>query len=157
MHDTQDVIDDELDEDISSWEPSPDPVSAGVGAIGYVTPFTVEDCVERFENSTAARFPETFDRFYFDAPGGRLLVDLLADGTPEQLEHERARKRVAFKTGWCAEHDWRYLPLAESDITPEKIRMLLAGETSEPRVSTPGQRKPAARRGGIQRPKAAAH
>lgn len=153
MHHTVDVIEDE--EELTSYQPSEDPISAGVGAVGYLHRHTLDECVERFDGGIA-RFPEMFDRFYFDTPSGPVLIDVLADGSPEQLEEERGRKRVAFKTAWCAENDRRYLPLPESDIAPEKIRMLLS-DAPEPAVSKPaGQRTQTAKRGAIQRPKATA-
>jgi len=148
-------IDDELEEDTPPYRPDPDPLSVGVGGKGYVHRYVMDECVERFEGRIA-RFPETFDRFYFAADGGAVLVDILQDGTPEQLQEERLRKRVAFKTEWCAENDRRYLAIGEMEIEPSKIRALLADGMSEPAVSKPARSKPAAKRGAIQRPKAAA-
>ena len=150
-----------IESDIDDYEdpqpgyvPTVDPVSEGVGSSAYLTPYTLPDCVERFAHSTVARFPERFDRFYFDASGGPLLVDVLADGTPEQLEHERARKRVEFKTEWCAQHGRRYLPLPESASTPDDVRALLDAP-ARPAVSEPATPRPP-RRGQLQRPKATA-
>lgn len=159
--------DDEYPEDLTEMPPRPprelDPISAAVGTGAYVYRHTVDDCVERFVG-TVARFPERFDRFYFQTDNGPLLVDVLEDATEEQLHRDTVRKRVEFKQAWCAEHGRRYLVVGESDAQDVgKVRQLLATldgpsseAASEPRVSQPARTATARKRGAIQRPKAAA-
>jgi hypothetical protein len=137
-----------------------DAISQAVGSGAYVYRYQLQECVERFAG-TVARYPETFDRYYFAAEGGPLLVDILL-GDQDQRPAQEASKHVEFKRAWCAEHDRRYLVLSEDDADDiARVRALLAqrdqpvGEDPGPRVSRPassGQRK----RGAIQRPKAAA-
>jgi hypothetical protein len=157
MHIEPDLIGDDDDLD-GLYRPDPDPITDALGATGFVDRYTLDECVERFEETRAARFPETFDRYYFDGDHGRVLIDVLQDSTSEQLAEERLRKHVAFKTAWCAEHPtFRYLPLPASDADAAAIRRLLDGSPA-PKVSQPASQRPktAATRGQIQRPKAAA-
>lgn len=134
-----------------------DDISRAVGSGAYVYRYELQECVEQFDGSPVKRFPERFDRYYFDTPHGPLLIDVLQDGTPEQLEGERARKRVAFKTAWCAEHDRRYLVVPESDATVDAVRALLNRQPDSMTEQRPARSpSPASRRGKVQRPKAAA-
>lgn len=155
--------DDEYPDDPSEQPPRPpqdlDAISQAVGTGAYVYRFQLQDCVERFAG-TVARYPETFDRYYFAADGGPLLVDILV-GDQDQRPAQETSKHVEFKRAWCTEHDRRYLVLTEDDADDiTRVRALLAeldqpaGEGRGPRVSraATGQRK----RGGIQRPKATA-
>lgn len=157
MLETPDTIDDTEDEprprnDV--W--SDDPISLGLESIGFIARHQIAGCVERFEGSTAYHAAEMFDRFYFQTPHGKVLVDVL-DDYDGRLAESRRQRHCDFKERWCAENGLRYLPLPESQITPDKIRRLVEG-APEPQVSQPAsQRKPAAaKRGQIQRPKAAA-
>lgn len=152
----------DTDEDaISRFVPEPDPVSKALGSAAYLQHHTVQECVERFGDGPVARFPEVFDRFYFLADGGPVLVDVLMDGTPGQLEEERARKRVAFKARWCKENDRRYIAVPESDSQhPDRVRALLdpgSQPPTEPRSAArtrPAQARAA--RSRVQRPSATA-
>lgn len=170
MHDRQ-LLDEEYDEETEPHQPDLDPINTGVGSTAYLERYTLDECVERFPDSTAARFPDVFDRFYFDAPTP-VLIDILGDSTVEQLAEEKLRKHTAFKVDWCAEHDRVYVPLAESDVTPDKIRALIAatavtppedpapaaGQSRRPPVTVAdiGSKRSARKRSGIERPKAVA-
>lgn len=158
MHDRELRDDEQADEDPEPYRPDPDPISEAVRQHAYVQRYTLAECCERFDGTPVARFPETFDRYYFGEP--RVLVDVLADGDDGQLASERARKRCAFKESWCAEHGWTYLALAESDAgSPTRIRELLAGGPAVSReVETAAESLPktARKRGSVQRPKATA-
>lgn len=136
-----------------------DAISAAVGTGAYVHRYQLGDCIQRFAG-TVTHFPEHFDRYYFAADSGPLLVDVLI-GDQDQWETQAASKHVEFKRAWCAENDRRYLVLNEDQADDvNQVRALLAqldaGEPAEPRVSRPapagGQRK----RGQVQRPKATA-
>lgn len=131
-----------------------DAVTKGLGAVGYLSHHTVPECIEAFKNgdATISRYPEVFDRFYFHTPDGPTLVDIVMDGTPEQLELEKARKRVEFKTKWCGEHGMRYLALPGSACEDaNRVRALLADDIPKTQPA-PLKREP--RRGEVQRPKA---
>lgn len=153
---TVDTFDDEIDDDptprTSVWDD--DPVSLGVGATAFIANHQILECVETFPESVVTRWPERFDRFYFQTPHGPLLIDVL-DDFDGRVNESRAAKHCAFKEKWCAENGRKYVAIGESDITVEKIRRMLAG-SPEPAVSKPAsQRKPAqAKRGQISRPKA---
>lgn len=165
MH-VRDLDDNEYEiEDEARYAPEQDPVSAGLGARGFLTRHIVEECREEFPESKISRFPEMFDRFYWEPR--RVLVDIVEDGSPEQLEQERARKRVDFKADWCAEHGWTYLPLRASDAQDaQRVRELVyqvsellhgRGEPAQAPEPAPAASSPPARgRGKIQRPKATA-
>lgn len=145
-----------------------DPISAGVGSGAYVYRHTERECVERYAGGVG-RFPEVFDRFYFDAPGGPVLVDVLM-GDRENHDLEAQRKHVAFKRAWCEEHERRYLALTEDEAADANaVRALLApgGEETAAERETrerPSQSRPQPsrsssprrKRGAVQRPKAAA-
>lgn len=151
----EDPIDDDVPRRPDVW--TDDPICVAMGATGFVQNYMVRECVETFESTPATRSPDRFDRFYFQTEHGPILVDIL-DDYDGRLDESRRAKHCAFKEQWCAENGRRYLPLPESDITPEKIRRLIAG-APEPEVSQPAsQRKTTAavKRGQIQRPKAAA-
>lgn len=157
MLETPDTIDDTEDETRprnDTW--TDDPISTGIGSVGFIARHQIRECVERFEGSSAYHAPEMFDRFYFQTEHGPILVDLL-DDYDGRLNESRQAKHCAFKERWCAENGRRYLPLPESQLTPDKVRRLVAG-APEPQVSQPApQRKPVqAKRGQIQRPKATA-
>jgi hypothetical protein len=167
MHDRP-LRDDEYDEteDRPIYRPDPDLISEGVGSPAFYQHYTLTECQERFEHPSLRRHPEVFDRYYPMAPTGRVLIDIIGSSSPEQTAQDRARKRCEFKAAWAAEHDYRYLALLESDLTPNRIRALLAlptpGSEENPVVvkveateSTKSTRKAPAR-GKVQRPKAAA-
>lgn len=143
------------DEDTSLYEPTADPITDALGASGFVDRYTLDDCVERFDETHAARFPEMFDRFYFDGPHGRVLLDIVADGSQDERAEAEIRKHTGFKAQWCEQHDdWRYVVIPESallDLT--ELRCLLTGRPA-PRVSRSAGAGKAAKRGQIQRPKA---
>jgi hypothetical protein len=153
------------DDDIEGvYSPDPDPVTAALNASGFAHRHTVPECVHRSTDARVSGFPEMFERFYFDGTYGRVLVDLLADDTPEILAEERLRRHVNFKTEWCAAHDYRYLPLEQSELSIETIRrkLTLNGDADDrpvPKVSAPASKRASnentPRRGQIQRPKAA--
>ena len=162
MH-ARDLDDNEYElEDEARYTPDADPVSVAVGSAGYLSRHVVDECREEFPESRVSRFPETFDRFYWEP--SPLLVDILDDGSPAQVKEERERKRVEFKTAWCAEHGWRYLALTATDAQDAQlVRELLhdlAGRTAgrtEPGFAEGGvvPSQPPRKRGQIQRPKAA--
>lgn len=145
----------EMDDEPRSIAPT-DPVGDALGAVGYLQHHTLQDCVERFANGEGAisRYPEIFDRLYFQTPEGPTLVDIIDDPDPETEKTNRLRKHVAFKEQWCAEKGRRYLALPSSacgDV--ERVRVLL-----EPPVKPKAVKqdpKPSAQRGQVQRPKAA--
>jgi hypothetical protein len=149
-----DTIEDE-DEETSLYEPTADPVTETLGASGFVDRYTLDECVERFDETHAARFPETFDRFYFDGPEGRVLVDIVSDGSKEERVEAEIRKHTRFKTDWCDTHDgWRYVVVPESALVDvAELRRIVTGAPA-PRVSRPANAGKAAKRGQIQRPKA---
>jgi hypothetical protein len=159
MH-VRDLDDNEYElEDEARYQPDPDPVSVAVGAAGFATRHVVDDCREEFPESRVSRFPETFDRFYWEPQ--RVLVDILEDASPEQVREERERKRCDFKAAWCAEHGWRYLALTATDAQDaQTVRELLFDLGDRPQqaqheVVARGE-APAPRRGQVQRPKATA-
>jgi hypothetical protein len=145
-------------EDEARYKPDPDPVSVAVGAVGFVSRHVLDECHEQFPGSTISRFPEMFDRFYWEPQ--RVLIDILEDGNAEQLSEERERKRCEFKEAWCSEHGWRYLALSATDAQdPQRVRELLHGlRQSEEAPSfqrggiVPTTQRPA--RGKLHRPKA---
>lgn len=151
-----DTIDDDLDDipapRASVWDD--DAISIGVGTTVFIADHGIPECVETFENSQITRWPERFDRFYFQTEHGPLLVDVL-DDFDGRVNESRAAKHCAFKEKWCAANGRKYFAIGESDVTPDKIRRLVAGG-SEPKVSQPAsQRKQTqGKRGQISRPKA---
>lgn len=148
------------DDDTARRRAAPDPLSDGVGAVGYIDRYVLDACREQFPESRVVRHPERFDRFYFASSVGPLLIDILI-GDSDQMATQRERKHVAFKAAWCREHERQYLVLSEGEADDAaQVRALLARladeETGpEPEIN-PATKQPSRRRGGIERPKAAA-
>lgn len=148
------------DEERSSYEPVGDPISDALGSNGYATPHVLAECVERFD-SKVSRFPEKFDRFYWEPV--KVLIDIVGDSSPDYELEERARKRCEFKAGWCAEHGYVYLVVPESDSeNTVRIREMLVEQTiarnerpAVARAELAGKRS-RSKRGQVQRPKATA-
>lgn len=144
------------DEDEPMYHSPPDEITVAVGGSWYATGYTLDECRRTYPGSAIVAHPERFDRFYMRSTVGPILVDLLL-GDSDQIDAQRARKNVPFKTAWCAQNGWRYLALAEADLTVDRIRALLSdGPLAEESPKPQAAKARPARRGGIQRPKAAA-
>jgi hypothetical protein len=67
MGDGDIVIGEDLyqDGDPATYSEPDDPISAALGAQGFVTPHTVDDCVQQLPGGWDIG-PETFDRFYWE-------------------------------------------------------------------------------------------
>jgi hypothetical protein len=156
-------VDEELD---GSRQPNHDPLSAAIGSNSYVESYVIDDCVEKFPNDLWLP-AERFDRYYWHAPAGPdgtenpitpILIDLIgADAGPERARQED-EKRVAFKRAWCAENDWRYVVLYDTDEEPYEVQIAQAlAEPTDDESEKPAPRpraKQQRQRGGVQRPKA---
>lgn len=161
--DDRDPIDE--DEQNSSFHPFEDPVSLAVGAKGFATRYVLDECVERFEESKVWRFPETFDRFYWEPH--RLLIDILPDFDATELAESRKAKRCTFKEEWCLENEWAYIALPESEMNDvQKLRARINVAVSPSTAAVPvsavasgdeesEKRQPVRKRGTVSRPKAA--
>lgn len=147
-----DLYDPETDE--TRYRADPDPVSEGVGSVAFVDRFVLEDCQETFPESRVARFPEIFDRYYFNA-APPVLIDILHADTAGEMDEQVRLKRVEFKTQWCEANGRRYVALTESEaLNAQAVRERLYG-TRQPTVADVVPEAPAPRRkGGIERPKA---
>lgn len=144
------------DDDAPVRTTPPDEISLGVGGDWYASDYTLDECKRAYPGSAIVGYPERFDRFYPRSSVGPLLIDVLV-GDGDRMDAQRARKNVAFKERWCAEQDRRYLAIEEADVSADKIRSLLAtAPAPEPVLAPKAPKAPAAKRGGIQRPKAAA-
>lgn len=153
-----------MDDDDAPRRPPepPDGLTLAAGTHWYATRWVVNECRLRIGASTTTGFPERFDRFYPQAKGGPLLVDILTGDRSMRAEQERA-KHVQFKRAWCAEHGHRYLVVTEDDMVDEaRLRELVAALDRGPddggataRVSRPRERAER-QRGRVHRPQAAA-
>jgi hypothetical protein len=143
------------DDETPVYQTPPDEISQGVDGSWYATDYTLDECRPVYPGSAIVAYPERFDRFYMRSSVGPLLIDVLA-GDGDQMEAQRARKHVAFKEQWCAEHGRRYLALEEADLSADKIRALLAGTPDPVPAVAPAKAAKPRRSGGIQRPKATA-
>jgi hypothetical protein len=145
------------DDDAVPFERYTDPLSGALGARGYMDRHLIAECEQEFGEGVR-HAPERFDRFYWEPEP--LLVDILADGTPDMLERDRERKHIDFKRIWCAENDMLYMVISESDaMNAMRVREILA-DLKNPRVAVPLEVSSPTpvprRRGRVQRPKATA-
>lgn len=150
-----DPADDDQEYEAPRYRPEADGLTQALGATWYATRYEVEECRQTFPNSVIVGTPERFDRCYVQTSVGPVLVDLLV-GDGDQIDAQARRKHVAFKRRWCAENGRRYLVLSEQDVEdPARIVELLAdAPAAELETPAPKRQRPA-KRGAIQRPKAA--
>lgn len=132
-----------------------DTLGQELGSTAFVERYRMPECRQTFMGGVYLE-PERFDRFYFEVRPA-VLVDILPDFMPDDLEAARAGKHVAFKTAWCEQHDRRYLAVPQSVADdPTLLRGLLSGAPDvEDVAATPRKRGgPTQARGQISRPKA---